>query len=206
MKRLYRYYRLFNTTFLYEINSTLKKAKLTAFRSATIKIEYNPKKEFLTQFIEKNKFITMHYYDYQDYQEIKGKPFYMFISPKKLLDIQKVQLQNLSEKYSSKMQFGWTDDRYIAKDLGVSVKDVPISVYQSDRCIAKTKFRISDLEKIHFFEETETGNACDYDFWVGKKMKKTILGYEFSFAFIVVCLSINLFLRSKMSSPTVKVD
>lgn len=197
----YKQYRLMNVDFYYEINESITEPIITVYRSKTTSEVFDSKKESLDSFIDRTRFPMLHEFTFHEFEEISNYPYYLYHVEGKITDIEKTFLANLSTIHGQNMIVGWTSDVVIARRHFLESKDIPISIYKSKKCTARSKYRIVDLDKIDFFNQTDKGVACQYEFWSGLKNNNGIRGYTFQYYFLSICMLIILISRIKTIIP-----
>ena len=198
MAKIAKKYKLFDDKFYYIIKDDINESKLYTINSPNCTKVYDPKVQRLDEFIEQNKFGPKHNYNLDEYNHIPTESISLIIDANKdrVANVTR-QLTKLSDGFCGKMLFGYSDDENLRKKLDIKKDDMPVFVYSTPKCVARTNADIFEAIEAHFFEEADKGKICNNDYFLGPVSNQLkIPGYHVVFVYVTVILSLTLILRT----------
>lgn len=133
IKKLSRYYHIFNTNFVYTINSSISSPRLLVYTSPYSFITYS-NKENVDHFIDSHKFSSIHQFDIDEIASQRSKPYAILYTRSPIYQSQIDSIYELTKNLSSKnFIFGWYDDhsdekKSLLKKLKISDRDIPFLI------------------------------------------------------------------------------
>lgn len=125
-------FKIYNDTFVYRVNETVKKATLYAYRSKYCVEKYDGLDLGLVPFIKYNKFGIYHRYDFTEWDKLHNghRNNAIFIVKKELTQSQKDSLLELSKDYCKGYNLGWAHvdehEARILKMANVAQYELPL--------------------------------------------------------------------------------
>jgi hypothetical protein len=209
-------YRIYNDTFTYRVNPSLKGPLLTAHVCpyCTTTWTEGPLKDFLEQF----KFGSRHEYDQDEYKLLtRRSKAAIVVVDEAIASAQLYALESLPMNYSMEIAFGWLktkDAKHLLKEFKQNTTDLPFILYTDEhKCRAVYKGRAADAERSGFLEKAISGELCGKTFvngivkpisgvaseepntTVAQSKDERIGGLAFSTAYILTGLLLTLAIR-----------
>jgi thiol-disulfide isomerase/thioredoxin len=166
MRNLSRLYRIYDASFTYHINSSIKSRLLRVHRSPGCWVDFTDRN--MTHFIDDFKFSHFHKYDAEEYEfTIERLRLFIFIV---IQALQPEEIDLLTELSSGPAcrdtYFGWASTketkRKILSKNGLNLADVPIGVYRDPEipgCIQSYKGGAHGVRS--FLDEAQHGIWCN---------------------------------------------
>ena len=187
-----RNYIIYNCSFTYSINETLKNAQMFVYRAPGTEEMYtgSVNKYRIDAWIMKNRFGYLHkFYKHEWWEEINRRKVFAVIAYNDLNSDDEKLLRNVSRGRTNEFSFGWVngeEEKTLLKHLKINSTQIPLALLADKKggCSADTKMDSNEIQKSGWFRKVANGQICDKKY--EKIMNKNLLSLRFSGLGLVV--------------------
>lgn len=206
LRDLSKEFRIYNDTFTYRINQDIKEPRFSAFRSPFCETTFSGDVKDLRQFIDKNKFGSLHRYDSDEYKLLRRKKSVMIMVDDELKSGHRFALENIPKDHCD-LNFGWISTKQskkILKSFSLNTTDLPIVVYEdhSSKCRAYSRERAANTVSSGFLTSALSGSICGKTFTKDSSLSATreptvsrVTGFGITTVYTSLCLMVICIIR-----------
>lgn len=201
LRKLSKAFRIYNDTFVFRVNESIRKPILHAFYSVHCERTYTGSLSGVKAFLDENKFGVFHRYDTEEFTELEkqGKKALLLMTSGKLTEGQINALQTLTQGHcEAGMTFGWADvedEQKILSATKVKDSDLPLIYRLANDNRPKTyKGKIANLWSSEFMDSSQNDKSITQNNRV--KLIKTAVFY---IGTVAICYITYHFRRESVS-------